>query len=532
MPKANAQMRQEPSSVIDIANLRRLLDGRGEIAFLDVREEGQFGEGHPFFAVNTPYSRLELDVPRLVPRPSTPIVLADDGDGVAGRALVRLLALGYGDVRILQGGITGWWDAGLQLFKSVNVPSKAFAEVVEHSFHTPAIAAEELHRLLTSGADVKVLDSRTPEEFGRFHVPGAVSAPGPELVRRFDELVPSPETLVVVSCAGRTRGIIGAQTLINAKIPNRVVALAGGTQGWRLAGLDLEYGVPADATPALDLRGAQRRADDIRDRFDVATVDPDTLTRWLKDDAERRTTYLFDLRDADERKIAPLRGAIAAPGGQLVQALDRWVAVRNARLVLFDAGGPRTPITAHWLKQMGWDVYVAEFATSSRPAREADIPSPDVVPAKEAARLILGGAAVLSADPSAEHRLEHVQGARWVNRARLDRLPGDVLRAHTIVVTAKDARLAELVAEDLREIAKGRVVTVEGGANALRTAGLSFVATPADPPDAERIDFLFWAHDRHDGNPDAMRTYLAWEEQLPAQVKTDGGGGFRIKADA
>ena len=43
--------------------VKPLLTGGGEIAFLDVREHGQYGEGHPFFAVNLPYSRLEALAP-------------------------------------------------------------------------------------------------------------------------------------------------------------------------------------------------------------------------------------------------------------------------------------------------------------------------------------------------------------------------------------------------------------------------------------------------------------------------------------
>jgi hypothetical protein len=39
---------------VDVATLRQWLGGDGEIAFLDVREEGQHGAGHPLLAVNAP----------------------------------------------------------------------------------------------------------------------------------------------------------------------------------------------------------------------------------------------------------------------------------------------------------------------------------------------------------------------------------------------------------------------------------------------------------------------------------------------
>lgn len=39
----------------------------GDLAFMDLREEGQFGEGHPLFAVPCRYSRPELRILVLVP---------------------------------------------------------------------------------------------------------------------------------------------------------------------------------------------------------------------------------------------------------------------------------------------------------------------------------------------------------------------------------------------------------------------------------------------------------------------------------
>src|SRR3954447_13098059 len=216
---------------VDVAILRGWLGDGGEIAFLDVCEEGQHGAGHPLLAVNLPYSRLEIDVGRLVPRRSCRVVLIDDGDGVADRATRRLAGSGYSALHVLQGGVAAWEGAGYPLFPSTNVPSKAFAEIVEHELGTPAITAEELDRRRRAGEKLVVLDSRPLDEYARFHVPGALPCPGAELALRVADLVPEPDALIVVSCAGRTRGIIGAQSLLTAGIPNPVMSLEGGTQG-------------------------------------------------------------------------------------------------------------------------------------------------------------------------------------------------------------------------------------------------------------------------------------------------------------
>ena len=47
--------------LVDARTVRAFLNDGREIALVDVREAGQFGEGHPFFAIPLPYSRLELD---------------------------------------------------------------------------------------------------------------------------------------------------------------------------------------------------------------------------------------------------------------------------------------------------------------------------------------------------------------------------------------------------------------------------------------------------------------------------------------
>lgn len=343
---------------IEPATLASWLEDGAEIALIDVREEGLFGAGHALLACNVPYSRLELDFPALVPRRATRVVLIGeerpDGRSTAERAAERLAALGYTGVQLLAGGSAAWQAAGQPLFQGIYVPSKAFAECVELAFHTPTIQAAELHRLQQQGADLIVLDSRTTAEYARYHVPGAISCPGAELVLRFDDLVKSPATQVVVSCAGRTRGIIGAQALINAGVPNPVRALQGGTQDWKLAGLAIESGATAvhgalgEAAHAV----ARVRGDDLARRFDVPEISLEQLHAWQADDG--RTTYLFDVRSPAEYGAARLPGATGVAGGQLVQTLDKWVATRGARVVLVDDLGVRAQVTAHWLRQLGW----------------------------------------------------------------------------------------------------------------------------------------------------------------------------------
>ena len=266
---------------IEPQELRTLIASGGELAILDVREEGVHARGHLFLATSAPLSQFELRIARLVPRLGTRIVLVDDDERLAQRAARVLRRLGYRNIDVLGGGHAGWKAAGYELYSGVHVPSKAFGEHVEHRDGTPRIAAAELKAKLDAGEDLVILDSRPMSEFRVMSIPGALDCPGAELVYRVAQAAPRRETLVVVNCAGRTRSIIGAQSLINAGIPNQVVALKNGTMGWHLAGLELERGQSrmAQVPSEISLRKAIEAAARITARFSIRSISGDELEK-------------------------------------------------------------------------------------------------------------------------------------------------------------------------------------------------------------------------------------------------------------
>lgn len=525
---------------VDAPALKVMINDGAELALLDVREEGQFGEGHLLFANPLPYSVLESRIAARVPRLSTRIVLVDNGDGVAEKAAARLDACGYTDIAMLDGGVAAWEAAGYEIFKGVHVPCKAFGEVVEVANHTPSIAAEELQAMFDANDDLVVLDSRTPAEFARMSIPNGVNVPGAELAYRVHDLAPSPDTLVVVNCAGRTRSIIGAQSLINAGIPNKVVTLRGGTQGWVLAGLELDHGTSARYADVSDdgMQKAQAVAQSVRDRYGVKTVDRATLDQW-RTETDQRTLYVFDVRDPSEYDSGHLPGAISAPGGQLVQSADAWMGTRGARVVLTDDTGVRATMTAHWLLQMRWDVYVLE---GSDDRSETESPANQVLgmtgqaietitPAAMAAELDAGTAVAVDVDLSLDYRKAHLPGAVWAVRPRLPDVVAALPRDCKVVLYSEHETRARIAVSDARAVAKAPVLVLKGGREAWTAAGLPTEASPETPPDADCIDFLFWVHDRHSGNENSMRDYLAWEEELPAQIEADGDAQFAVPTD-
>jgi rhodanese-related sulfurtransferase len=152
-------------------DVRQALLTRQEIALIDLREEDSFAQAHPFFAANLPAGRLEVDAWNRIPRRATPLVVYDNGEGLAEPAARTLQQLGYTDVALLDGGLQGWRSAGGEIFKDVNVPSKAFGELVESQRHTPSLSAEEVKALLDSQADVVVLDARRFDEYQTMSIP-------------------------------------------------------------------------------------------------------------------------------------------------------------------------------------------------------------------------------------------------------------------------------------------------------------------------------------------------------------------------
>jgi rhodanese-related sulfurtransferase len=509
------------------AAVRAMLDDGGELALIDVREELTFSRNHLLWARNVPLSRLELRFARLVPRRGTRIVLCDDDDGLSQRAAAILARAGYGDISYLDGGVAAWEREGFITFSGVHVPSKAFGEFVEHDSGTPSISAGELDAMMRDGTKLVVLDSRPFDEYSRVSIPTGINVPGAELVLRVRDVAPTPDTTIVVNCAGRTRSIIGTQSLINAGVPNKVMALRNGTMGWHLAGLSCATG-KSDRAPAVSNAGlawAKNAAEQVARRFGVERVDRAAVERWQRD--ATRTTYVFDVRDPAEYGAGHLRGAISAPGGQLVQATDLYAGVLGARIVLSDDKEVRALMTASWLKQMGWkDVYVLAEA-----GNDAGEPAPSILgklPEDAAVApskiLEIDDVSIVDLSASPHYRRGHIPGAWFAIRGRLDRALPKIPGRRAIVLTSEDGVLAGLAVDEARAVTGLPVHWLKGGNAAWAAAGfpLSTVEKMADEP----LDVWLKPYEQAGDTEAAMNAYLSWEIDLLERIRQDGTARF------
>ena len=518
------------------------------MAVLDIRESGEFGLGHLLLAAHLPYSTLETGIHDLVPRSTTLVVLIDaDDTGLAVRAADRLRSLGYSRVDVLSGGMREWERAGFPLFQGTNVPTKAFAEMVLEHFGTPEISARELQDWIIAGRSFVLVDGRTAPEHRIRCIPGSTSVPNGELILHIKDLVSGPSDPIIVHCAGRTRSIIGAQTLIAAGIPNPVFALRGGTQEWSLNSLALEHGNTCSFPELSDdaRMSAARMAEAMTQSTPDVFVNASLFDRWRAD--PDRTLYLFDVRTQEEYEDGHLPGAVHAAAGQLVHAIDNWCGTRGGRIALLDTPPfARASMAAYWLKRQGWDAVIPTFFTLSdfsqkgtrraafipKPAPRisieelaAEILAPDRDPQTRIRRMLI------DAGTSSNYRRHHLPNAQWLIRPRvLDAIArGCIETAGRITLygdSDSDPR-ADLMAQDIKDAAPGLDVSVlSGGRDAWLTAGYPVQSTPDTPSDAECIDHLFWLHDRHTGNLASARAYLDWELSLVESIGKDGSLSF------
>jgi rhodanese-related sulfurtransferase len=338
--------------------------------------------------------------------------------------------------------------------------------------------------------------------------------------------------MIVVNCAGRTRSIIGAQSLINAGVPNKVVALRNGTMGWSLAGLTCESGKSRRApgvSPAI-LAWAKEAAQRVAQRCGVRRIDRPTLTAWRAD--TERTLYVFDVRDPTEYAAGHLPGALSAPGGQLVQATDHYIGTLGARIVLVDDAAVRALMTASWLRQMGWqDVFVLVEAGS-----EAGLPAAPTLTAETQGDAALidctalqqlldrNAATVVDLSVSRDYLKGHIPGAWFAIRTRLKRALEKIPVRGTLVLASEDGVLAQLAVPEAAALLDTPVRALAGGNTAWQAAGLAFSVEPymADEP----IDQWRKPYERANDTTAAMSEYLAWETDLLSAVERDASAKF------
>jgi rhodanese-related sulfurtransferase len=443
------------STTLSGAELRRLIDDPAdELAIVDLRSPVVRTTGHIAVSSGVPLHELEQRIREVVPRLHTPIVLASER-ALDDRGARILESLGYTDVSVLENGLDSWTDAGERLYTGTNVRSKTLGEWIEAEFGTKTIDSATVAQWREAGEDVVILDSRPHSEYVHHHIPGGYdTGGGAELAFRGLQTVPGPETRIVVNCAGRTRGIVGAQSLINTGIVNPVYSLHNGTPAWGWAGLAIEKGagLPLDVPDVIPddlLKWAQQTLESAG----ADVIDADRL-RALRSD-EERTTYVIDVRRPEEYAAGHVADSRQVQGGQLVQGSDEHLAVRRSHVVLVDTDDLlRSASTVQWLRYLhDGPVSVVVHDSSLEGDSTQDGSGLPEVSSISGAQLRVWLEAhqdvqVVDLRSSAAYRAGHVAGSVHARREHLN----DLLRGHPeqrTVLVGDDSYAPHFVAAEL-----------------------------------------------------------------------------------
>src|ERR1044071_4076516 len=515
---------------ISCRELADLMDSEGLFAVFDVRERGEYNHCQIAGTTSLPRSQIEFRVNRLVPNPGVPVIVYDESEERASFAAETLTELAYQQVSILRGGIAVWRAEGRPTVSGVNVPSKAFGEKVYHERSIPEISADELIRLQRDHQALRILDVRTPEEYGRFCIPGAVNIPGGDLILWLDELKQS-NTPVIVNCAGRTRSIIGTAALRRLGLTN-VRALKNGTMGWVLSGFELEKNPRRGSSPAPEQsrKRVVSRALALAAEESIAWISHEELAATLANKTDG-VTYAIDVRSEAEYGSAHIGGSINVPGGQAVQRADDFVAVRNAQVIFISNDSVRAIMAAYWYCQMGypyvfvlrgglraWSESGAKLSTGMTEDKPLgfDTAKRDAVllcPEELARRFQEASILVLDVGTSLDFEAAHVLGAKWLPRGWLEieipeRFPD---RRQAIVLTCSDGAQSVFASRALRRIGYTDVAVLSGGVRGWSAAGFPTEAG-LDERLVEPNDVVLSPSIR--GSREDMQRYLEWEAKL------------------
>jgi rhodanese-related sulfurtransferase len=326
-----------------VAQFRAYFKSPAEFVVIDPRSPQDFESGHILAATNLPLSVLRSGARRRIPSLNTAIIICSDDLELNLSAAVFLKSIDYIDIHILEQGFDAWRKTGGALFSGLHVPGKSFGEFIDHHCKTPVINVDDFLGLIENQQSFLLLDSRTREEHTSYCIPGSILCSSTELLYRVNV---DHEDLIIVHCGGRTRSIIGAQTLIDAGYKN-VFAFENGTMAWQAKNLPLEVG-NQKMLPLLDKQDLIEN----RNRIDALAARKN-ISRINQVPESTRTQYLIDIRSESEYHQGHLIGSINVPGGQLVQAVDYFIPVRNAEIILIDSDQIRATTTAIWLLRMG-----------------------------------------------------------------------------------------------------------------------------------------------------------------------------------
>jgi rhodanese-related sulfurtransferase len=202
-------------AVGDITAFKDAVAASGAL-LVDVREVGEYAEGHIEGAINIPLRTLADNLNK-IPSDRQVFVYCKSGYR-ASMALSSLGMLGYDNILAFPPGWNGWTAAGepvsmtvptAETFTVPDIPTELLAAVSGFLSTIPQgwLSAGDVTAVKDAiGAGAALLDVRTAAEYAEGHIPNAVNVPLREIGARYNE-IPTGTSLISYCKSGWRQGM-------------------------------------------------------------------------------------------------------------------------------------------------------------------------------------------------------------------------------------------------------------------------------------------------------------------------------------
>ncbi|MBL6595952.1 MAG: hypothetical protein ISP43_03865 [Candidatus Puniceispirillum sp.] len=484
-----------------------LYEAGNPFALIDCRERRDYVAGHWFGSTNIPLSLFSQRLRFLFKAPDFPVHFLDWQDAESAEAIHQLTAFGFTDITCHKTEKPAEMRRGF--VKGEYVWSKAFGEVVAHEIDLPEVTPQQY---LADYQDAQLFDVRPTAEYQDFTLPNSYSLPNSLLLANISALK-STGKISLLHCAGRTRSIIGAFTLMASGYDGPFAVFRGGTQAWQLDGYEREHN--ANRLFAADHEATDAVAGFLR-RWQIpsARVSADAIAAYAD---TKQSGLLFDVSD-DAATGQPLaHGIIKISGTNLIQQTDRSIARYHVPVTLFDQGsGSRAAFAAFWLRAMGFFVSIVYLDAPLKPVDTVN-------PAINHSGITHHLAAITDLDqwqkdavplydfrPSTAFKTGHIANSQWQN---ISAILGQKPAATPVAIIAACPETGSIIQDCLDR--HGWQIAGLYVWNASDIAPQRLATGGLDLPLDESALFA----GRHHGVLTDAHDYLAWEENLPAEIE-------------
>ena len=450
------------------------------IAFIDIRSRHHYVANHPVFAVNAPIDSLETHCDTLFGSESATALVIGDDELLTTWASHLITQKTNLQPKVIRGGFSAWEAAGLPTWGGEYTPSKAFGEWVEQTGSMSHISPLEAMKSPVHDQ----FDVRPLEEFNRFTLPGSRHCPTGRL-----GALKTQQTHLRVHCAGRTRGIIAAQTLVDLDFPATIQCISGGTQGWEIAGGTRQFNHPTEQVDLIPSSEENSRAQVLIKKYHLPIFTATEEVAWLNESRDFRLLTVCE-DQLDTPSISPTT---------LIQSTDQYLGTHHIPVIVEGPHALDVSVTVLWLRRMGWDARIRETnATASQTTHE--------ISAQQSAFVkIEDHCTVIDTRPSRSFSRSRVQNSSWVPRS----LFRELLPTVTYVVICETDATKRQTAILLAWLGIEQATCIgwqEVSPDLIDHSHIQHRTHPVDQP-------LFFPN-RHHGNLEDAKGYLHWEHSL------------------